>query len=447
MFRRLVPLLAVLLPAAGVPLAAATPVAAQTDGPAPGVVYSARKGAAQVRLVGLGESPDGESLVLVDVKVECEGFEPQGRLVGVVEEEGRFEVEGAVTQAGTTDVITGEFDDIDGKVRSDGAVLEVDVEIEGADNAGPTGRCEETQQWRLEPRQSSGAARIDGAAPTDATLVATNGDALFTLVTSEGGGGVLARVDPATLETTWTVDAPRDAALVASAGDAVWVLDRAALELSRYGAVSGDVEATVPLVAPGAAQELDVLSPLLVATPTAAWVAFDEAGAVFRLDASTDEISSATVVGRADALAPANDGVFASTVATDGGDALLVHVGDRSDELGAVPIGDLPSAIAADASLVWTRSTERLARYDAATLQLGGERTADRLFTGAFDELVLALAPGAWTPSTRGLEAFAGDLTRAVDVPVVGTAATGLVAAEGFVFVIDTGHLIRVRAT
>ena len=111
-----------------------------------------------------------------------------------MEEDGRFEVEGPVSDSGTTDVITGDFDDIDGKVRSDGALLEIDIEVEGEDNAGPTGRCEETQPWRLEPRRSPGAARIDGAVPTDATRLASNGDALFTL-----GDGELARVDPQTL--------------------------------------------------------------------------------------------------------------------------------------------------------------------------------------------------------------------------------------------------------
>jgi hypothetical protein len=147
--------------AAALPAALAASAGAQTDGPSAGVVYTARKGPAEVRLVGLGRGPGGDELVLLDVRVECGGFHPQARLVGVVEEDGRFEVEGPVIDFGTTDVVTGEFDDIDGKVRSDGAVLEIDIEVEGEDNAGPTGRCEETQPWRLEPRPSRGARRID----------------------------------------------------------------------------------------------------------------------------------------------------------------------------------------------------------------------------------------------------------------------------------------------
>ncbi len=434
-----------LLVAVGVSLLDSVAVAAQTPGPAPGVAYGARRGEAEVRLVGLGETPTGEQLVMLDVRVECDGFEPQARLVGVVEEEGRFEVEGSVSQPGTTDVITGEFDDIDGKVRSDGVVLEIDVEVEGEDNAGPTGRCEETQQWRLRPRRSDGASRIDGAVPSEATELATNGDALFTLVPSEGAGGEVARVDPATLQTTWTVDAPPDAELLASSGDAVWVLDGEGLELSRIGALSGDVEATIPLVAPDAAADVNVISPVLVATPTAAWVAIDETQAVYRVDAATNEVSAATVVGRVDALAPAGDGVFAITAAESGGDARLVHLGDRTDELGAVVIEDLPSGLAADAALVWTRSTDRLAQYDATTLQPNGLVSHPRLATGALTDLVLAYEPGAWTPSTRGLEAFDTQLAPTVMVPVVGTTATGLTAAEDAIYVLDAGYLIRVR--
>jgi hypothetical protein len=445
--RRLIPLFAVLLAASALPVVGVATAGAQTDGPAPGVVYSARKGPSQVRLVSLGKSPDGESLVLVDAKVECDGFEPQGRLVAVVEEEGRFEVEGAATQPGTTDVITGEFDDIDGKVRSDGAVLEIDVEIEGEDNAGSSGRCEQTQQWRLEPRRSAAARRVDGAAPTDARLLASNGDALFTLAPGDDADGELARVDPATLTTTWTVDAPAGASAVAVGGDAVWLLDSESLAVSRVGALSGEVEATVPLVSPEAAVSLDVISPLLVASASAAWIAIDEAESVFRIDAVTNEVTIATVLGRVDALAPAADGIDASVVATSGGDANLVHLGERTGEVRAVPLEDLPTALAADTGRVWTRSTDRLAAYDAPTLELTGQTSSPRLATGQLSDLVLALAPGAWTPSTRGLEVFDASLTRAFDVPVVGSAANGLVAAEGAVFVIDSGYLVKIDAS
>jgi hypothetical protein len=445
--RPLVPFVVLLATASGAPFVGAAPAGAQTDGPAPGVVYSARKGPAQVRLVGLGEDADGDQLVLLDVKVECEGFEPEGRLIAVVEEEGRFEVEGPATEPGTTDVITGEFDDIDGKVRSDGAVLEIDIEIEGEDNAGPTGRCEETQQWRLAPQRSAGARRIDGALATDATVLTTNDEALFLLVPGDDGGSELSRVDPQTVTTTWTVDAPENVHLVAATGDAVWVLDDEQIELTRIGALSGDVEATVPLESPETAATMNVVSPLMVASPSAVWIAIDETGSTYRVDAATNEVTIATVIGRIDALGAAADGVYASVVASAGGDASLVHLGEQTNEVRSAPIEDLPTALAADTTRVWTRSTSRLAAYEPATIEPIGQRDAPRFATGALTDLLLATAPGVWTPTTRGLEAFDADLTAIASVPVVGSAATGLVAAEGAVFVIDSGYLIRIDAT
>jgi hypothetical protein len=427
------------------PIAVATSAGAQSAGPAEGVAYGARKGDAQVRLVGLGQSPDGEELVLLDVKLECEGFEPQGRLVGVIEDGGRFEVEGPVSDPGTTDVITGEFDDIDGRVRSDGAVLEIDVEVEGEDNAGSTGRCEETQQWRLRPRPSEDAGRIVGAAPTDASELASNDDALFTLVTGDEGGAELARVDPATLETTWTVDASPDATLVAAAGDAVWVLDRQTLELARIGALSGDVDATIPLESAERAADLGVLSAVMVATPTATWVGIDETESVYRVDAATNEVTVASVGGRIDALGAGADGVYASTVAEAGGDAVLVHLDEQGSVVASVGIEDLPSGIALVDGQVWTRSTDRLAAYDASTLAPVGDTSGPRFATGSA-ELLLAVGADGWAPTTRGLEAFAPDFVRTVDVPVVGADAASLAAAEGSVFVIDSGHLIEIEA-
>jgi hypothetical protein len=328
-------------------------------------------------------------------------------------------------------------------VRSDGAVLEIDVEVEGLDNAGPTGRCEETQQWRLEPRRSAGAARIDGATPTDASELASNDDALFLLEPGDDDLGVLSRVDPQTLTTTWTVDAPAGAGLVAAAGDAVWLVDGEGLEVTRIGALSGDVEATIPLEDAGVATSSTF--PVTTASQRGVWVAIDETQTVYRIDALTNTPTKIGVAGRIDALAPAADGVFASVAAGDGGAARLARFSEVGLEQSSAPVDDLPSAMASDDVRVWPRSTRRLAAYEAQELEPLGAIDEDRLSTGQLSDLVLALAPGAWTPTTRGLEAFGDDLDQELDVPVVGAAATALVAAGDAVFVLDSGYLMRVR--
>ncbi len=434
MLRPLALSIALLTGTAALPVAAAEPAGAQTDGPSDGVVYSARRGPAEVRLVGLGKTAGGDELLLIDVSVECGGFRPQARLVGVVEEDGRFEVEGPVSDSGTTDVITGDFDDIDGKVRSDGALLEIDIEVEGADNAGPTGRCEETQPWRLEPRPSSGAARIDGAVPTDATRLASNGDALFTL-----GDGELARVDPQTLQTTWTVDVSARATEVAAAGNAVWVLDSDRLELTRIDALSGDELAPVPLEAPERADAIGAVLPEMTASETTVWVAVNEVPALYQVDTATNAVTPGLSPGSISALAAVPDGVY---VGLSGEGMLLPVLAD-----GVVVVSTPAEALAASSPSAWARTENVVTslRQEASLVVPFGDVTVGASPVGGAS--IVAAAPGAWTATERGLAIVDGESTRAGSVPIVGSAATGLAFAEDAVFVIDAGHLIRIEAS
>lgn len=434
----LVPLalsIALLTGVAAVPIATAAPAGAQTDGPSKGVVYTARKGPAEVRLVGLGEAPNGDELVLLDLRVECGGFRPEARLVGVVEEDGRFEVEGPVSDSGTTEVITGDFEDIDGKVRSDGALLEIDIEVSGVDDAGPTGRCEETQPWRLEPRRSSGAGRIDGAVPTEATRLASNGDALFTL-----GAGELARVDPQTLETTWTVEVSVDANALAAAGDAVWVLDADLLELTRIDPLSGDEVTTVPLETPERAAVLDAVLPEMTASDVGVWVAVDEAANLYRVDAATNALEVGTLLGEITALAPAPAGVYVA-FRTDSEAAPFVRL-----DPGVVPVAAAADALAAAGQRVWARSANIVSALAARELFLVPEANVEVGVSPIQGEELSSAAPGVWTTTERGIAIVDEANARAGSVPVVGAGATGLVSAEGDVFVLDAGHLVRLDA-
>jgi hypothetical protein len=416
---------------------AAAPAAAQEAGPAKGVVYSARRGPAEVRLVGLGQGSDGAELVLLDVKVECDGFLPQGRMVGVVEEDGRFEVEGIASQPGTTDIVTGEFDDIDGKVRSDGVRLEIDIEVEGEDNAGPTGRCEETQPWELEPRRNEGTRRIDGAVPTEARAIAASGDALYTL-----DDGEVTRVDPQSLRTTWRATVDPSARVIAAGGDAVWLLDPDTLELTRLDGRSGDLVTTIPLEPAARAAEIGTVLPEIAAGPDAAWVAVDEASNLYRVDAATNTVEAFPMPGDVTALASRPGGV----------DVSLASEGEATTPFSSVPDGvtivlSPAEALAATGERSWARdaATVTTLRREAssAVVPLGDLRVGSSPVEGAS---IVAASPGAWTTTARGLALVSTEGTRAGNVPIVGSAATGLAAVGDAVFVLDAGYLFQLIA-
>ena len=187
-----------------------------------------------------------------------------------MEEDGRFEVEGPVSDSGTTDVITGDFDDIDGKVRSDGALLEIDIEVEGADNAGPTGRCEETQPWRLEPRRSSGAARSTAPSrptPPDSRRTATRSSRSATASSRGRPADAPDDVDGRRSRASTPGRRRRERRVGARLGSA---------RATRIDALSGDELATVPLEAPERADAIGAVLPEMTASETTVWVAVDE---------------------------------------------------------------------------------------------------------------------------------------------------------------------------
>ena len=428
------------------PILGEVPVRAGGPDEAPlGVVYTGRQGGGSVRMVPIGAAA-GRPLLLVDVEVECGGFTPEGRGVALVEDDGRFEIELTATDTDTTDSVRGVFDDIDGKVRPDGAVLEIDVEVEGEDNAGPTGRCEETQQWRLRGRRDPGAARIDGAVRVDADEVATGGDAVFTLDDGEGRRGTVRRVEPRSLRPTWRANASGDSVAIAAAGDAVWVLDDSALTVTRSDAATGDEVATVPLEPPGVAREVAAVFTPLVATPSGVWVGIDDAEQLYRVDGVTNEVAvRVPTPGGVQALAPAPDGVFAGVSSPDrasrGG--RLVRLDDTGTELAAVELDDAADAVAFDGTTVWVRHIlGGITQHDPVTLAPRDGRL--ELSPTALVDGLVAAPPGAWVSTERGLLAVDDSLARAGTVPVVGAGSPLSAAGFDALWVVDTGYLVRV---
>ena len=313
----------------------------------------------------------GRPLLLLDVEVECGGFTPEGRGVAVVEEGGRFEVELDATDTDTSDTVTGVFDDIDGRVKADAAVLEIDVDVEGFDNAGPTGDCEETQQWQLRGRRNRGAARIAGAAPLDADVVAVGAAGVMALRRADGAAAEVARVDPESRRTTWQVDPGRDADALATAGDAVWILDES-LGVRRLDGSTGDEVARVALVPPEEARDAGSVFTPMVATDGAVWIGADGFERLYRVDAATNTVTaSASTPGGVRALAPAPDGVYAAIASPGGGPrgGRLVRFDDTGAEVAAVDLAEAGDALAFDGTALWVLSlTRTVTRHDPGTL-------------------------------------------------------------------------------
>lgn len=409
-----------------------------------GVLYAGRQGAGTVRMVQIGKE-EGRPLLLIDVEVECDGFTPEGRGVAMVEEGGRFEVELGATDTGTTDVVTGEFDDIDGRVRPDAAVLEIDVDVEGEDNAGPTGRCEDTQQWRLTGRPNVGAERIEAATPVDADEVATGPSGVFTLARGDAGASVRA-FDPDSLEPRWQADSTEDATVIATAGGAVWVLDEASRFVTRLDVATGDHLATLGLDEVPADGAGPVFTPM-VATDAALWVGFDDTEQLFRVDAITDGVQQLPMPGGVRALAPAGDGgVYAAVASADRAarSGRLVHLDAGGAELASVEQPAAPDALAAGGGVLWVGDGDVLVQHDPITLApIGGPFDVPR----AASSPLVAVAPGIWLSTGRGLLGLDPAAERLVAVPVVGAGGVPLAAGrDGALWVLDSGYLVRIAA-
>ena len=428
---------------------AALDVAAGTPapGPAAGVVYAERKGRGEVRMVRIGEER-GRPLVLLDHEVECDVFTPEARVVTSVDLDGRFEVATRGTDNDTTDSVTAVFDDIDGRVRADAAALEIDVEVSGEDNAGPTGHCEETQAWRVDARRTPGARRINGAVGVTADVVTAGADAVFSLRRDVGAANAVIRVDPSTLDVDWEVDAPRGASALSAATGAVWVLDAERLELIRLDAASGERVAVIPLETPAGATQLAWSSLSMIATETALWVGVDDPHWLYRVDPITNTVTARLdVPGGVRALAPAPDGnaVVASSIdddpATRGG--RLVRLDAAGVPTATVATEIMVSDLAADGVAVWAQDGfGAVTRHDPTTLAPLPGSFVPRAGTAVGG--LTAATPGVWVTTDRGLVAFDTTLTRAGNVPVVGTGTGAPAAGFDALWVLDSGYLVRV---
>ena len=389
----------------------------------------------------------GRPLLLLDVEVECGGFTPEGRGVAIVEEGGRFEVVLDATDTDTSDTVTGVFDDIDGRVKADAAVLEIDVDVEGFDNAGSTGDCEETQPWRLRGRPDRGAAQIAGATPVDANRVAVGTGGVVALRQADGSTGEVTRVDPVSRRTTWRVDAGRGAEELATAGGAVWVLDGRTLAVRRLAASTGEEIAQIAIVPAAEARAASSVLTPIVATDTAVWVGADGLERLFRIDTATNAVTANVATpGGVRALAPAPDGVFAVIQNPAGGprDGRLVRLTDTGAEGAAADLEMVGDDLAFDGTTLWMRDVVgTVTRHDPITLtRLSGELAFP---PGTLTADLVPATPGAWTSVDQGLLAIDEALRRRRVVPVVGAASSSAVAAgSDALWVVDSGLLVRV---
>jgi hypothetical protein len=170
------------------------------------------------------------------------------------------------------------------------------------------------------------------------------------------------------------------------------------------------------------------------------WVAVAAPTNLYRIDAVTNELTISTSLGEITALAPAPDGVYVAFRA-DAASTPFVRL-----DPGVVPVTASADALASAGERLWARSARDVTALvlrepfvvPGARVDVGGSPIEGAELAGA--------PPGVWTTTERGMAIVDEASARAGSVPIVGAAATGLVAAEDGIFVIGTGHLVRLDA-
>ena len=424
----------------------AAPVAAGSSGPEAGRLY--RSGAASdasMRLLAVGERPDGRPLVVVAATFECEELELEGVVLAPVKANGSFRVEsgGFGLTGGGTDEVDAEVV-VDGRFRGSGAEGSIAAEAEAFDNAGTTGTCDEEIDWDARAGAANAALeRIEGTVSLTAgpAVVAAAPDTAYLVTTpDEAAEARLVRVDAAGNEVVFEADAGAEVGGLAATTDAVWAVDAAGTSVRRFDVTTGAQVAVVPL---GEAEEP---AASIAADEAAVWVA---GGDLYRIDPATNAVVATIDLGddTGDAvLALGPGGVYvARDQSSPEDESRLVHVDPTTNAVvneveGA---GDLVALAAADDALWAAPFFDDVRRLDATTLE-----EVDTVDVEA--HALAAAPPGAWMLTERGAAAYAAadPGEPAVRIPLIGGDFGTLAANGNAVWVWDArlGTLTRVEA-
>lgn len=415
--------------------------AARTIAVDPGIHYHLDESGVQLDVYLVPST--GPRRVLVALRVECDGFNPEARAL-VPLRRNRFSLRGTFGDPETTDVVDADIR-LTGRFAGRAALrLDLSVDLEAYDNGGPTGSCDREVDLEAAGEPDDGLAALDGtltlaghrtpvlAALGDALLVAIPRDRATTLQVVDAGGDVTRRA---------RLDNPVDALAVLA--DGVWALDADAGVLSEVDLDSGEALASVqvgepvdatPPGDPGRALSALATSGGTIWTATATEIlAIDPVSATV-----TDRI--ATGGSRVLELAASDNSVYA--VVEDRGDDGLTGRLLRVDAASATIVAEAvlespfvgPLSVGSDA--IWTaRPLERrdlasLAVITAGTGELGPSR-------------IVVASPGVWVAGRDALVAL--DDSFDVELRLPGIRGDALVALDATVWVADAGLGLLLR--
>ena len=431
----------------GVAAVTAAPAVAGSNGPEAGRLYRSGGGSdASMRLLAVGERPDGRPLVVVAATFECEELELEGTLLAAVKGDGSFRAEsgGFGLTGGGTDEVDAQVK-VRGEFRGSRVEGSIAAEAEAFDNAGTTGTCDEEIDWNAQAGAVNAALeRIDATVSfttSGPALVTASGEAAYVATTpDEAAEARLLSVDAATNEVTWEVQTGTEIAALAASTGAVWVVDSDGTSLRRFDVATG---AQVAIITLGAALASE---PSIAADEAGVWVA---AGDLYRIDPATNAVVATIDLGddAGDAvLALGPGGVYVALDQSSPEDeSRLVRVDPATDAVITEVEGaaDLVALVAADDVLWAAPFFEDVRRLDSTTL---GD-------LGAVDveaEALAAAPPGAWMLTERGVAAYAAEAPDepAVRIPLIGGDFGTLAARGDAVWVWDArlGTLTRVEA-
>jgi hypothetical protein len=383
--------------------------------------YRSKRGSdPAVRMLVVGERPDGRRMVAVDASFACDELELEGELLVTVKRNGAFAGESGsfILSGGGTDEVDAEVR-VEGRFADRGASGTIAAEAEAFDNAGITGTCDEELDWRVRRRAPDPSLdRIEETVALDsgAALVAAAPDAAYVVTAPEAAGEArLHRIDAATGEAAWEVEPGVEVGGIAATASGVWIVDENGSEVLRFDPASGDPAATIPL---GESS----FAPAIGATDAAVWVV---TGDLHRIDPVSNAVAATVELGGGaeDAALALNTGaVFvALNLHPREGSTDLPHRVVRVDPATDAIVTDVEGvdhfdALAASEDTLWAAPFfDPLRVLDPATLEDAGS-------IDVVAHAATAAPPGAWLLTDRGVAAYDNTETAEpmVRIPLLG---------------------------
>lgn len=419
------------------------PAGAAVEGPRPGIRYSTDESGVELDVYEVPPSRRRE--ILVFLRMQCDGFTPQARVVVPVRR-GVFRVEGTFSDPDTTDIVDADIELV-GRFGADKtARVDVSVDLEAYDNGGETGSCDrEVSGIELtgEPDDALAAMGPALALSGDRTpALAVGGDLLFVADQSARRTTLLA-VDPSGAITSRT-QVKEHADALAAVDDTVWALDADAGTVVRIDLDDGDtiesVEVGAPVEDTPPGDPGRVVSALAVSDGSL-WTA--TATQILRVDPASAVVTAriATNGTRVLDLAGSDDGLYA--VIEDRGEqgltGRILRIDPATNEISAEVALETPfvGPLVTGADALWT--ARPVERRDLVSLAVLAPATAD----GVLALGLVDAPPGVWVDGTDGLVVLDTELDVVFELP--GIRGNALVSSDATVWIADAriGRLFR----